>query len=269
MDNISDIQRKNASRRVKILSYNVHSCVGTDRKVDPGRIAEVIAAAEPDIIGLQEVDVGRKRTGGIDQAQVIASLLQMDSHFYPALHLAEEKYGDAMLTAFPVKPIKAGPLPSLGEQRGAIWTEIDVGGIGLHVINTHLGLRPRERALQVEALLGGEWLGNPLCQAGERILMGDFNAIPTSSVYRTVGRALQDAQMQPGQRPRATFPSRFPLLRLDHVFVSVGIRVVSTEVIRTPLARKASDHLPLLVTLDLPLPAGISSEIAGSEMRSL
>ena len=109
-----------APRRLKILSYNVHSCVGTDRKLDPARVADVIAALEPDVIGLQEVDVGRSRTGGIDQAQVLASLLRMDYHFHPALTLEEERYGDAILTTLPARMVKADVLPSHGEQRGAL-----------------------------------------------------------------------------------------------------------------------------------------------------
>lgn len=52
---------------IKILTYNVHSCIGGDRKLDPGRIASVIAEAEADIVALQEVDVLRRRTGGVDQ----------------------------------------------------------------------------------------------------------------------------------------------------------------------------------------------------------
>lgn len=237
--------------RLKILSYNVHSCVGTDRRLDPARIAEVIAAAEPDIIGLQELDVGRVRTGGVDQAHAIASLLQMEYHFHAALSVAEERYGDAILTALPAKTIKGAGLPSVGEQRGAVWVEITVGDHRLHVFNTHLGLRGRDRIGQINTLLGPSWLGSPACHGRPTILMGDFNAIPSTATYKAAARRLADVQIRSGAKPQATFPSRYPLLRIDHIFVSRDVKPVETQVISAPLARRASDHLPLLTTVEI------------------
>jgi endonuclease/exonuclease/phosphatase family metal-dependent hydrolase len=104
------------------MTYNVHRCVGADGRADPRRIAEVIAACQPDMVALQELDVGRLRTGGIDQAHVIAHLLGMSFHFHPALQVEDELYGDAILTALPMRLVKAGPLPgSVGfEPRGAL-----------------------------------------------------------------------------------------------------------------------------------------------------
>ena len=97
----------------RILTYNVHRCVGTDRRLDVGRVADVIAALKPDIVALQELDVGRARTGGVDQAHAIAQRLAMTFHFNAALRVEEEQYGDALLTALPERLIKAGPLPGL------------------------------------------------------------------------------------------------------------------------------------------------------------
>lgn len=240
-----------ARHRLKILSYNVHSCIGTDRRLDPARVAEVIAALEPDIIGLQELDVGRSRTGGIDQAHTIASLLQMEFHFHAALNVAEERYGDAILTALPARMIKGAGLPSHGEQRGAVWVEIEVGEHKLQVFNTHLGLLGGDRMRQIGEILGASWMGSPECQDQPKILIGDFNAIPVTGTYKAVARQMADAPLLCGTKPRATFPSRFPLLRIDHVFVSSEITPVATEVVSTPLSRQASDHLPLLVTVEL------------------
>jgi endonuclease/exonuclease/phosphatase family metal-dependent hydrolase len=237
-------------RRLKILTYNVHSCVGTDRRLDPARIAEVIALLQPDIIGLQELDVGRSRTGGVDQAQVIASLLSMDFHFHAALSVAEERYGDAILTALPARLIKAGELPSLGEQRGALWVEVECGDRKLQIFNTHLGLLGKDRMGQINCLLGPEWLGQPALAHQPRILIGDLNSTPITRTYKHAAKALKDAHSVCVKKPKATFPSRFPLLRLDHVFVSDEIRVIDVEVVSTPLTRRASDHLPLLATVE-------------------
>lgn len=221
---------------------------------DPARIAEVIARCKPDIAALQEVDVGRARSGGVDQARMIAAHLQMEAHFHPALHLKGEQYGDAILTALPARLIRAAPLPSTGEPRGAIWMAVDVGGAEVHVVNTHLGLRPRERILQVTTLLGPGWLGSAKCRDAPRILLGDFNAVPSSISYRTLARHFRDVQVHASSRPRATFPARFPLLRLDHIFLGASIEAVEAQVPSDVLTRIASDHLPLVATVGVPVP---------------
>jgi endonuclease/exonuclease/phosphatase family metal-dependent hydrolase len=238
-------------KQLKLLTYNVHSCIGTDRRLEPERIAEVIASLEPDIIGLQELDVGRRRTGGIDQAHVIASLLKMEFHFHAALSVKEERYGDAILTALPAKMVNAGPLPSVGEQRGALWIEVEVDGRSVQVFNTHLGLTRRDRVAQATALSGAEWLGHPRCKETPVILLGDFNSIRASKSYKLIARHLKDVRQDLDTALMPTYPSRFPLLRLDHIFVSHHVRVVDASVPATPLTRMASDHLPLLATVEI------------------
>ncbi|MEF0943704.1 endonuclease/exonuclease/phosphatase family protein [Rhizobium sp. BR 362] len=238
-------------RSIRILTYNVHSCIGTDRKIDPGRIAAVIAEAQADIVALQEIDVRRHRTGGVDQANMIASLLKMEAHFNPALTVADEQYGDAFITALPTKAIKAGPLPSLGEQRGALSVEVMVGDRQLHLVNTHLGLRGRDRVQQMTALLGPAWLPGSGKDIVSTVVCGDFNAVPASAAYRLATRALKDVQLSGNQPPRPTFPSRYPLMRLDHIFVSPDLAVLGTTVPRNRLTSLASDHLPLIADIDL------------------
>jgi endonuclease/exonuclease/phosphatase family metal-dependent hydrolase len=241
-----------AGRQVlKIMSYNVHSCIGTDRKLDPGRVTEVIADVEPDIIGLQELDVGRSRTGGVDQAHIIASMLDMKFHFHAALNVEEERYGDAILTTLPMRLAKADMLPSHGEQRGALWVEITAGEKRLQVFNTHLGLRRGDRLRQTAVLHGHDWLGHSRCRDKPQILIGDMNSVTSSRVYRNLVNGLKDVQDVCKEQPRPTFPSRFPLLRLDHIFVSRDIRVLDAAVVTSRLARRASDHLPLVATIEV------------------
>lgn len=236
----------------RILTYNVHRCIGVDGRLAPARIAEVIASCEPDIVALQELDVGRARTGGIDQARAIADELGMHFHFHPAVRVMEELYGDAILTTRPSKLVRAGPLPTWGqrslvEPRGALWACVNVGAVEVQIINTHLGLRGPERLRQVDVLLGPDWFGHPACREPVMIV-GDFNAIPRSRVYRRLSACLKDVQAAPHIRRRLpTYPARAPFFRIDHVFVSTSIEVLRAETIRTPLARVASDHLPLLV----------------------
>ena len=255
----SEVKTPLASRRVRerketvrIMTYNVHSCIGMDGKLSPERIARVIARYDADIIALQELDVGRLRTGSVDQAHLIARYLEMDFHFHPAMHLEEERYGDAILTHLPLRVVKAGALPGLPEKpqlepRGALWVAVDVGGTEIQVINTHLGLLPRERLVQTEALVSEEWLAHPECSP-HVVLCGDLNALPSSPVCRRLRRHLNDAQMEfERHRPRGTFFGRFPVIRIDYVFIDASLDVVDIEIPNSELVRLASDHLPLIV----------------------
>lgn len=255
---------------IRILTYNVHRCLGIDGVLSTGRIAEIIAAAQPDIVLLQELDVRRKRSGRIDQAAEIAAHLGMRLHFHPALTALEEEYGDAILTPHPSRLVKAGALPGIKgkrlEPRGALWAAIRAGGAELNVICTHLGLRGRERLNQAECLTGPDWLGSPLCR-GPVVLGGDFNAVPSSRTYARFAGLLHDAQEAVGgSRPAATFPTALPMLRLDHLFVGGGVEVERASVVRTPLSRVASDHLPLLAELRI-VPAHEKPTAAGTERQ--
>lgn len=243
-------------RSFRVLTYNVHRCLGVDRRLDPARVADVIAEFEPDVVALQELDVGRARTGGVDQAHEIARRLEMAFHFHPAMKVEEELYGDAILTPHPERLIKAGQLPTLAnvpglEPRGALWVEVVIHGTPVHVFNTHLGLVPREQRMQAAALVGHGWLGHPE-RTGPTVLVGDFNAPPATRPYQKIATRLRDAQRDPGlSKPLPTFPSSFPVLRIDHVFLSEGVACTRVQAPWSPLARMASDHLPLVVDLEL------------------
>lgn len=240
----------------RIMTYNVHRCVGGDRRLDLDRIAAVIAEYEPDVVALQELDVGRVRTGKFDQAHEIARRLEMTFHFNAAMRVEEELYGDAILTSRPERLVHKGPLPVVtgvpgNEPRGALWLAVDFDGVEVNILNTHLGLIPREQRLQAKALLGKEWLGDPRC-VDPVILVGDFNATSVTRPYAALTTRLADAQRQPGLgRTVPTFPATFPVLRIDHVFVSPSIRVRKVQAPLFPLARVASDHLPLVVDFDI------------------
>jgi endonuclease/exonuclease/phosphatase family metal-dependent hydrolase len=233
----------------------VHRCVGNDRRLDVARVAEVLAKLEPDVVALQELDVGRRRTGGVDQAHEIARRLDMACHFHAALTVEEERYGDAILTCFPERLMQAGPLPGYDpiprlEPRGALWVEVEIEGRPVQIINTHLGLVPREQQRQAAFLAGPAWLGHPNCQ-GPTILLGDFNATATSVVYRTFVGKLSAARTLAGSTPTATFPAPLPVLRIDHLFVSPEIQVSDVFAPFTPLTRAASDHLPLVMDFNV------------------
>lgn len=180
----------------------------------------------------------------------------MTFHFNAALKVEEELYGDAILTTLPERLVKAGPLPGHPaipqlEPRGALWVAVTAEGADLNIINTHLGLVPREQQIQARRLAGEEWIGQaPMDKP--LIVLGDFNATVTTVVYRTFATLLTDARRRARRHgPTATFPSTFPVLRIDHVFVRGPIRVEDLHVPQDPLTRVASDHLPLVVDVSL------------------
>jgi endonuclease/exonuclease/phosphatase family metal-dependent hydrolase len=163
------------------------------------------------------------------------------------------------LTPLPHRLVRSGPLPTLArtrlERRGALWVEVEAEGARLQVINTHLGLLPLEQRRQTLDLLGEAWLGAPECRA-PAALLGDFNATSRYAAYRRLATRLRDVQLGPGnvrrgRRPVRTFPSRLPVIRIDHMFLTPDIEVLSVHTPDHALARVASDHLPLVADLRL------------------
>jgi endonuclease/exonuclease/phosphatase family metal-dependent hydrolase len=244
------------SQKIRIMTYNVHSCIGMDGKASTERIAEVIFRSRADIVALQEVDTGLARTGLAEQARNIAGILNMHFHFHPSLYRKEGAYGNALLSRFPLRILQGGALPTLRglrrfEKRGALWGEVRFPQGAVQVITTHFGLFRRERLLQVQALLGPEWLGHPECRP-PLILCGDFNASPHSRVYaRIIGRLRDVQRCLAWSRPKSTWPARHPVRRIDHMFISPDFTVEEVAVPQDKLTRMASDHLPLIAAVNL------------------
>lgn len=241
---------------LRIMTYNVHGCVGMDGRLDPRRIARVIAQSQADIVALQELDVCRARSGYQDQAQEIARLLEMQCHFHPAWSMEEELYGDAILSRVPMRLVRKDSLPASNgrqEPRGAIWVEVEpVHGLKVQVINTHLSIYPRERNRQAETV-AVNWV-QPAKELGTTLACGDFNAQPNSRAYQHLSQIARDVQSYPSRgKPAPTFFSPRPLARIDHVFVSDDVEVMATRVLDSRLARVASDHLPLIADVAIPL----------------
>ncbi len=239
---------------VRLMTYNVHSCSGMDGRVSPRRVARVIRGQMPDIVALQEVDLGRRRSRAEDQGEIIARELGMHVVFCPTVTREEEHYGHALLSMYPIEVVKRARLPHDAtswwqEPRSAMWARVIVNGSIINVITTHLGLGPHERVLQVQALLGPDWIGG--IPAAEPVLFcGDFNAMPGSAPYKLAAARLRDVQTTVGgHRPLGTFSSIQPLVRLDHIFCSEHFERRKVTVVRNDLTRVASDHLPLVADL--------------------
>lgn len=233
----------------RVLTYNVHSCVGTDGKLEPGRIAEVIARADADVVALQELDVRQARTAGLHQPEWLAEQLKMSVHFTAARACNDGHYGNAVLSRHPLSVVSEGNLRRRrDEQRAVQWLKVSLPALEVSVINTHLSIHFRDRLLQAEQLLGTEWLAKADARM-PLVVCGDLNSSQFSLIYRRLRKDLRDAQRAHGSRGRPTWPSRWPLFRIDHVLTSQNVEVLRCEVRRDALSRVASDHLPLLAEL--------------------
>jgi endonuclease/exonuclease/phosphatase family metal-dependent hydrolase len=238
---------------IRVMTYNTHACVGLDRRLDPERVARVIEEAKPDIVALQELDAGRNRSGGADQPVWLAERLGMQLDFCSARSCDGGHYGNAVLSRYPLNRVRQACLPRIGthsEARAVQWVTADTPAGPLDIFNTHLALRAKERLAQAEELIGQSWLSDPRCRS-HSVLCGDFNALPGSGVVRRLCATLRDAGLVAAPGMQRTFPSLLPLMRLDYVFVGRGVHVGGCSVPRTSLTRMASDHLPLIVDLDL------------------
>lgn len=240
--------------KLRVATYNVHGCVGTDRKRSEARVAEVIGELSVEIIGLQELDFSRRRSSGVDQAGLIAAHLGWHSQFQPAMRRGHEHYGHAILSRYPLRAIRCAELPGNApffcrENRAALGLDVTTDFGVVHVINTHFGLGRRERLLQARLLTSADWL-DAVSGGGPLILMGDFNSLPGSRPHRTLTRHLRDVRqlIQPARALR-TFPTFFPAFAVDHIFVNAALRPQTVRVHRTAVSRVASDHFPLVAEL--------------------
>ena len=228
---------------MRIMTYNIRAGRGMDGRLSLSRIAQVIGAESPDVVALQEVDSQRRRSTYQDQAHVLAEMLGYHCVFVHARRWTRGEYGNALLTRFPLLDFQRLALPKPArlpvEARCVLQCRLAHPEGDVHVWNTHLGLLATERRAQVAVMIQ-EYLRQdnlPL------ILCGDFNARPRSKEISWLGLHLQRVTSQ------RTFPGFLPVVHLDHVFHTRHLRVDRTFVPKTLLARRASDHLPLVVDL--------------------
>ena len=229
-------------RDLSVASYNIHKGIGTDRRRDLARTVAVISEIGADILALQEADTRfGTRTGLLDLESIRRDLgliaVPLDS-----VGDAHGWHGNLLLVRNAlVHEVHQLILPGF-EPRGALVTDMEINGQPLRVVNAHLGLLPGSRAAQARALL--DKLGR--LEARPTLLMGDLNewrgksaALKTFGKHFTIGPA------------RASFPARYPLLALDRMMTCIQGELLDIATHDSPLARRASDHLPITARLRL------------------
>lgn len=236
---------------MRVLSYNIHKGIGGyDRRYRLQRVIDVIQAEEPDLICLQEVDRHVKRSRFDDQPAILAEYFIAKSMNYQLnVSIAGGGYGNLVLSRWPMHTATHVNL-RLGRRkpRGAQVLVVDSPHGNFHLINWHLGLGERERRWQVEQLLQHEHFEAGSCLP--TLIVGDFNDWRNKLAEHIFHRHGFEQITNPTRKFRS-FPAYWPVMALDKAFRRGSLEVRGATVVRSSLTRKASDHLPLRLDLEL------------------
>jgi endonuclease/exonuclease/phosphatase family metal-dependent hydrolase len=231
------------SSRLRVATYNVHACVGTDGRHDPDRVASVIGELDADIVALQEFTYPASVALETREPVVLTMLDAYQCALGPTRQTRTEQcFGNALFTRHRIVDVHRIDLSmERREPRGALAATIEVGGRLVHVLAAHLGLRVRERRFQVRQIL--EYIDS--VRDTLVVVLGDFNDwLPGRSVVHVLDRRL-------GHPPHpASFPVYWPLVALDRIWVHPSRALHSIFAHATPAARLASDHLPIVAEID-------------------
>lgn len=224
----------------RAATYNVHSCIGTDRRFDPERIAAAILEIDADVLAVQELGWHHRGLRAFDQFAYLAAqtgyhIIEAPTKFHAGAH-----YGNALLVREPSVHYRSIDLSApFHIPRGCIIASLEIGSRTLTAINVHLGLTPWDRGRQLRRLVheidGLE---------GEIVLMGDFNSWrPESLSFRPLRQRL------PVYTTAPSFHARAPRAPLDRIYISPGLALRGAHCLKSPTTGRASDHLPVIADI--------------------
>jgi len=241
--------------RLRVVTYNVHKCVGLDRRVRPARVAAVLGDVGADLIALQEVvSVESDSAREAHQARFIAEELGCEFRVGENRRHKGGAYGNVVLTRLPVLGCHNYDITwRWQEPRGALRVDVSLGGPGaplLHLFNVHLGTAYVERRHQGRRLVSEAVLRDPKL-TGPRVVLGDFNEWTHGLASRLLSQELRSADLRQHLRTRRTYPGALPFLHLDHIYYEHTLHLERLTLHRSRLSLVASDHLPLVADFRL------------------
>jgi endonuclease/exonuclease/phosphatase family metal-dependent hydrolase len=226
---------------MRIITYNIQSGLGIDSIRDVDRVGSLVTSLDANLAGLQEVESGSPRSRFQNQPRRLGDVTGMYWAFGHGFQRGPWRFGNLILSRFPIISSTRHALPSTGEPRSVLAARVECTLIGsartgqtLNVLCTHLGLDRAERVEQVREIrriLDG--------LDGPAILMGDFNDTPGSSPLAELTGA---GDLKDISSPDFTFPAPTPTVKIDYIFVRGLEDGGSSRVINSPF----SDHLPVL-----------------------
>ncbi|NHJ14199.1 MAG: hypothetical protein EAX95_11015 [Candidatus Thorarchaeota archaeon] len=245
------------SDTLTVMTYNIYQGYTPDGQVNLERIRDTIRDSGADLVGLQESDSGRVGSMNMDSVLWLSTQLGMHSYFGPPT--SEQIIGVALLSKYPIASASYHMLSSEELPRVLLETVVRIGSLDLNVFVVHLGLSYVDRTTQadeVTAIMNGV--------SGSKILMGDFNTLPTGApelgvespddtIYQDISTYLNDTWTAAGNPLNPvngyTWPSTEPYERIDYIWVSSDISVLSCAVVSSATG---SDHLPVVAGIQLP-----------------
>lgn len=245
---------------MRLVTYNIHYWAGLDGRLNLDAVARVVEESQADVVGLNEVLHPLYTPRGPRYPLVeLAERLGYYWAFGPSFEQGAFRFwpgvlGNAVLSRYPIRKTLNIPLPSLPlrKQRTLFRASLDVHGATVIVLVSHLDhLLAMARRRQFQTIVHTmRHIRTP------HILMGDFNThTPVQSriwkgeriirLLRELG--YEDAFARVGQGTGCSYPTRFPVARLDYIWVPRAWAWALTEarVLDSPLTRQASDHLPV------------------------
>lgn len=223
---------------LRVGSYNIHRCVGTDGRCDVDRVARVILEMGCDTVGLQEVDSRPGARSDSMQLEYLSNVTGMQAVAGSTIISHNRVYGNALLTRRKILAVRRHDLTYWRfEPRGALEVDLDVAGTCIRVFVMHLGLLPIERRFQVRKVLK---ILREMPNDRPIVVVGDINE------WLPIGRPLRWLHGLLGRPPRMrTFPVYAPMFALDRVWVRPKGSLLQFSVHRSELSRYASDHFPV------------------------
>lgn len=247
-----------SAQRVRVLVYNIHAgkdAAGVDNLAG---VAALVRETNADVVLLQEVDQGTRRSGNVDQPAVLATLTGFHVAFGSALDYDGGEYGIAVLSRWPITrdtlihlPVDPPQTRSGGsrEPRGALRADIATPRGTFTVINTHIDASRDDTWRLQEARTLAAIVSAARVESRNVLLGGDLNSTPESVVQQNLRAAeLRDAWTECGRGDGFTFPADSAVKRIDYVLLAGDLRCASAEVRMS----RVSDHLPLLVEVIVP-----------------
>ena len=230
---------------LRIATYNIRHGQGMDNAVDLERTATVLRQHQPDIVGLQEVDDRVTRSGRVDQARELGSLMNLEHAFGAFMNYQGGRYGMAILSRHPIRQVRTISLPDGEEPRIALAAEIELPNKARIVaINVHFDWLDNDgdRFKQASALAAVlDTLSLPY------VLLGDFNDERGSRTLRLFQSRAMELQKEGGARD--TYPSTSPTKEIDHIFVAPA-RAWTVRSIDVIAETRASDHRPVVAVAE-------------------
>jgi endonuclease/exonuclease/phosphatase family metal-dependent hydrolase len=236
------------SKTLRIMTFNIHVGVGMDKKLDLQRIADVINKERPDLVGLQEVDRGVKRTEAKDEIVELAGMTRMDYAFAHNIDFQGGQYGVAILSRSLIKSIdhKMFENKREAERRGMLRVEVEFDGVPLNFVTTHLDYQFADgRLFETEQML--KMLTDV---KGPLIVVADMNDEPTGTAYQLMSQTFADAWITSRAKGDGlSYPADKPVKRIDHIFYRKGERVKAKKA--WVVGTLASDHVPVMAEIEV------------------